>query len=95
MPTPSQWTKDPDAVLDYVFDWTLWLDGDTIDTATATVDDDSDTPVVVDSTSNDSTTVTVFLSAGTAGTSAEVTCRITTSEGRTDDRTIRIRVRER
>ena len=29
--------KDPDADLDYALDWSAWLDGDTINTATWTV----------------------------------------------------------
>jgi hypothetical protein len=48
-----------------------------------------------DSESNTTTTVTVWLSGGTVDTDYTVTCRITTTQGRTDDRSIRIMVRNR
>lgn len=82
---------DPDAVLDYIWDWTAWLDSDTISTATTT----ADTGITVDSTTNTTTTATVTLSGGTAGENYDVTVHITTAAGLEDDRTIRIQVRER
>ena len=33
---PRNFTKDPDAVLDYEFDWSAWLGTDTIATHTVT-----------------------------------------------------------
>ena len=45
--------------------------------------------------SNDLTTVTVWLSGGTAGVKYDVACRITTTGGRTDERTVSVRVLER
>ena len=100
---PSIFLKDPNAVLDYKFDWkaltnengdTDWLDSDeTISSKTVTVDDgitkDSD------ALSDTNTSVTVWLSAGTAGVDYEVACKIVTSASRTDERTIKIQVRER
>lgn len=86
-----RFTKDPDAVLDYGFDWTSWLDGDTISTSAWS----ADAGITVDSDSNNTTSTTVWLSGGTAGTTYEVTNQITTAAGRTDDRTIRIKVVER
>ena len=85
-------TKDPDAVLDYVFDWTAWLDtGETIVSHDASVELGD---VVIDSTNPSTEMVAVWVSGGTLGTNAEVRCRITTSEGRTDDRTIVLLIRE-
>lgn len=93
---PSQFTKDPDAVRQFQMDWTLWLaDGETIADAEIIVDDDSATPVTVDSSSHDDEIVAFTLSGGTTGTAAKVTCRVTTSDGQVDDRTVDIRVRER
>jgi hypothetical protein len=84
--------KDPDAVLDYEFDWSDWLpSGDTI--ASAVVE--AETGIVIDSQANTSTAVTVWLSGGTANTGYEVTCHITTAEARQDDRTITIHVIEK
>lgn len=53
------------------------------------------TGITIDSQGNDSTTATVWLSGGTAGQEYAVTNRITTTAGRTDDRTILITVVER
>ncbi len=95
--------KDPNAVLDYVFDWKAntngrgdsdWLaSGETISSHTITVD----TGITKDSSSqtDTNTSVTVWLSGGTAGTSYEVACKIVTSASRTDERTMIIPVEER
>jgi len=84
--------KDPSAVLDYAFDWTEWLaTGETITDHTIT----ADTGITVDSSTEDDGIVTVWLSGGTAGINYKVACLITTSAGRTDERTIWITVRER
>ncbi len=84
--------KDPDAVLDYVFDWSIWLaEGETIVTATVEVVSGD---VVVDSVSFTDEAVTAWLSGGTLDTDAELRCRVTTSEDRTDDRTAVVLIRE-
>ena len=84
--------KDPSAVLDYVFDWTEWLaTGETITDHTIT----ADTGITVDSSTELDGKVTVWLSGGTAGTTYRVECLITTSAGRTDERSLWITVRER
>ena len=85
-------TKDPDAVLDYLFDWSAWLaDAETILTHTATIVSGD---AVINSSSRTLKTVTVWLSGGTLGTDVELRCRVTTSQGRTDDRTIVVLIRE-
>lgn len=83
--------KDPDAVLDYTIDWSAWLVSDTI----ATSDWSVQAGLTEDSDSNTTTTATVWLSGGAEGESYSVRNRITTAAGRTDDRTITIRVVER
>lgn len=95
--------KDPDAVLDYRFDWAPltngrgrsdWLaSGETITSRTIV----AESGITVDSSSitDAGTSVTVWLSGGTAGVDYEVTCRVTTSESRTDDRTMTVMVRQR
>jgi hypothetical protein len=87
------YVKDPDAVLDYGFDWGPWLGTDTIATSTWIVE--SPLTIVPASESNDSTTTLVYISGGTAGQDYDLTNRITTNDGRTDDRTIKIKVRSR
>ena len=83
--------KDPNAVLDYTLNWFEYLDGDTISTSTWTVP----AGITKNSESNTTTAATVWLSSGTDGTDYDVYNRIVTAAGRTDDRTIRIRVSER
>lgn len=84
--------KDPSAVLDYVFDWTEWLAaGETITDHTIT----ADTGITVDSSTESDGKVTVWLSGGTAGINYKVACLVETSAGRTDERTLWIRVVDR
>ena len=86
-------TKDPQAVLDYTIDWTKWLDevGETIATRTWIVP----TGLTKVTETNTTKLATVWLSGGTVETNYTVTNRITTVAGRTDDRSITIRVKER
>lgn len=88
---PSSFTKDPAAVLDFLVDWTAWLAGDTITTSTWAVP----TGITKDSDSKTATAAKVWLSGGTAGTDYRLTNHIVTAGGRTDERTIRIQVREK
>lgn len=84
--------KDPNAILDYQWDWADWLAvGETISTAVFTVP----TGLTLSSQSNTTTTATAFLSGGTVDDGYKVTCRITTNQGRTEDRSIYLRCRER
>lgn len=88
----SDHKKDPDAVLDWVWDWNEWLDdGETIATSTFI----TSVGLTVNSESNTTKTATVWLSGGTVGQVYQVTNRIVTSAGRIDDRSITIRVSER
>lgn len=84
-------TKDPDAVLDYSFDWSAWLVSDTISTSTWT----AGTGITIDSNSSTTTVTTVWLSGGTASVAYTVTNRIVTAASRTDDRSLTINVEQR
>lgn len=87
-----EFLKDPHAVLDYVFDWSNWLaSGETISTSAITVE----SGITKDSESNTSTTAKVWLSGGTEGVRYTITSRITTNQGRTDDRSAIVRVSNR
>lgn len=85
--------KDPDAVVDFTFDWTAWLAAvsDSIDTIDVTVP----AGITKDSQTNDANTVTVWLSGGTAGESYDILCEIVTAGARTDQRTMQVNVLER
>lgn len=83
--------KDPNAVLDYIIDWTAFLGADTISTSTWIVE----TGITKDSDTRTNTTTTIWLSGGTAGERYYLTNRIVTAGLRTEDRTIGILVREK
>jgi hypothetical protein len=84
--------KDPDSTLDFAFDWSSWLaTGETISSHTVTVS----SGITKGSDSEASGKVTVWLSGGTAGTWYTVACKIVTSAGRTDERTMQIQVKNR
>lgn len=85
----TTYQKDSDAILDYAFDWTLWLSESEEITTSEII---ASPGIVVESDSNTVAKATVWLSGGTAGQPYTVTNRITTNQGRTDDRTITIRV---
>ena len=92
MSLDNQYLKDPSAVLDWAFDWTDWLaTSETIANHTIT----ADTGLKVDSSAENNGKITVWLSGGTAGINYKVACLITTTEGRTDERTIWIKVTNR
>ncbi len=88
---PRSFTKDPDAVLDYQWDWAAWLGTDTIAGHEITVPDG----LALDSSEATNTTVTAWISDGTVGQSYLATCHIVTAAGREDDRTVTITVLER
>lgn len=84
------YTKDPNAELDYIIDWSTWLGADTIASDSWIVDDG----ITKESDSNTTTTATVWLSGGTLGRTYDVTNRIVTAGGRTADQTLRIQIVE-
>ena len=85
--------KDPDAELDYAFDWSLWLEGDTISSSSWVVD--SGITIVPASESFTDTITRLFLMGGVIGQDYVLTNSIITPAGRSDDRSVEIRVRER
>ncbi len=82
--------KDPDAVLDYGVDWTAWLGSDTILTSAWAV---TPTGLAAERGSNTTKTTTIWLRGGTLGQAYDVVNRITTTGGRTDDRSLKVIIR--
>ena len=93
--------KDPDATLDYPFDWRAkthghgdsdWLaPNETIVSYVITVDDG----LTLLSSSQSNGIVTAWISGGEVGKWYKVACKIETNMGRIDERTMHIRVEER
>lgn len=95
--------KDPEAVINWIIDWSDWLDGDTISTSTWSISaSESPITLTVDSSSIQAdTTVSpnlssqwaaVTVSSGTAGITYTLTNHIVTASGFEDDRSIGVKV---
>jgi len=88
-PYVPSFIKDPQAVLDFNWDWSVWLgEGETITDKTVT----PDVGLTVNSSSINGGIVAAWLAGGEIGTSYSVACTITTSAGRTETRRIQISV---
>lgn len=88
----AAYVKDPNANLDYGFNWSDWLASEeTIETSIWTVP----AGLTKESESNTTTVTVVWLSGGIVGVDYEVVNHIVTSMGREDDRTITLKVRNR
>jgi hypothetical protein len=83
--------KDPAAVLDYAVELATWLGSDTLSTRVVTVP----SGITKDSDAISGTKVLAWLSGGTAGVDYQVVYKWTTAGGRTDERTLIIRVQQR
>lgn len=88
---PRNFTKDPDAALDYTVDWSEWLGVDSIATSTWTVPEG----ITKDADTNTATTATVWLSGGVLYANYTITNTIETAAGRTDQRSITVKVWEK
>lgn len=101
MPTGTStdpFIKDPDARLDYAVSWAAWLAevSDTLATSAWTIITAATVPpLVLDSDVSNTTIATVWLSGGKAGTKYALRNRVTTAGGRTDDRTVYVKVTEK
>ncbi|NOZ43302.1 MAG: hypothetical protein GXP02_09105 [Alphaproteobacteria bacterium] len=95
----GQFLKDPNAVIDYAVDWSVnyLLAGELITAsnwfilpqgAVADLSIDHVVPTVAGVT-------TVFVTGGIAGRVYQLTNRITTDQGRIDDRSLSIRIEEK
>ena len=99
--------KDPEAKLDYAWDWSDWLDATTTPnesiiahTVTVPTGLTLDSSMVSNGVNTAGVTitnsqVTAWISGGTVGTTYRVECLITTTAGRTDERSLWITVQER
>ena len=88
--------KDPNADLDYGFDWTAWLGAaDTITDSTWTVPGESGLTSHSPSISPDGKVTTVWLKSGNAGGVYSATNHIKTAAGREDERSLRVTIVDR
>lgn len=84
--------KDPSAVLDYGFDWEKYLlEDETISESVWTMA----TGLTADSDQIADTSTKVWISGGTVGEQYTVANKITTTDGRVDERSLNIIVENR
>lgn len=88
----TTFVADPEALLEYSVDWTPWLaDSETISSYTVTVP----AGITLASHSQADGVVTAWITGGTVDTRYRVECKITTNQGRTDERSFTLAVKER
>ena len=87
----AEMKKDPDATLDYGFDWAQWLAGDVIISSQWYVP----ARFLTVSAAYDDTTTLIWLSGGRGLEEVVVTNRITTRDGRQEERSFKILVGDR
>ena len=87
------YSKDPDAILDYWLDWSEWLSsGDGIEASSWF---SSPTGLTIFDASFGTAFALAWISGGTDGVDYLVTNRITTEDGRVEDRTFQLAVVQR
>lgn len=87
--------KDPNALLDYTFNWTAWLAGVVDKIITVDFNVSNSATAIVQQTYFSDTHATAWVSGGVVGEKITLRCRIYTEEGRIDDRTGYLKVKER
>ncbi|MBC7520238.1 MAG: hypothetical protein H7268_03980 [Sandarakinorhabdus sp.] len=88
--------KDPAALVDYAVDWTAgYLVNQTITSSAWRVVPDGAGTIVVEAQSIEPGRTTATLSGGRNGCLYHVTNTVGTSDGRTDERTLVVRVEDR
>ena len=83
--------KDPQATLDYYMDWTAWLAGDTIVTSTWTA---TGGMVILTEDAILGSITQVWAGGGIAGELIDLTNHIVTTEGREEEHTLRLIMRD-
>lgn len=88
--------KDPAAAIDYAIDWAAgYLDGQTIDASAWSVLPADAGAVTVTATLTAATRTGATLAGGERGKLYRVVNRVTFSDGRSDERTLDLRVEDR
>ena len=92
----SVYVKDPAAVVDYTVDWGAgYLSAETVSVSSFSIEPVESGGLAVEASSSDGQTASVTLSGGIAGHLYRVTNQISTSGGRTDERSLTIRIAQR
>jgi len=84
--------KDPDENLDYSFNWADYLSptSDTIESVVFAA-----VGATLGTVSNTTTLASAFVSGGASGSTATLSCAITTAQGRVAQRSVYLKIKER
>ena len=91
----SYYLKDPQSRVDYAIDWTGYLDGQSVASSLWSVTPAETGGIVVDEAAHDLVRTAATLSGGQVGRVYSVSNRVTLSDGRSDERSITLRVEQR
>ncbi len=88
------WTKDPDAVLDYIFDWSEWLNvDDEISSATISITPTGHTKdIEVKQETALPTRHIIWLSGGRLNNKYNITSKIVTKDGREQEMSVTLTI---
>jgi hypothetical protein len=91
----SFYLKDPQSRVDYAIDWAGYLDGQVVAESAWSVTPAEAGGVAVEAAAFDLARTAATLSAGVTGHVYTVSNRVTFSDGRSDERSITLRVEQR
>lgn len=92
----SLYLKDPGARIDYAIDWgEAYLDGQIIAASAWRVEPEEDDGAIVEVSSFDPRRTAATVSGGVPGHVYRIGNRVTLSDGRSDERSLTLRVEER
>ena len=91
----SFYLKDPQSRVDYAIDWSAYLAGHTIAGSAWSVSPDEPGGVAVDASGFAPAQTSATLTGGVAGHVYSVSNHVTLSDGRSDDRSLTLRVEQR
>lgn len=92
----DEYLHDPDAVLDYSKDWSVWLrDGETVESAVWTLPPGVERDPAHPTDTLAGTVSTVWVTGGELNKNYRLTCHVVTSEGREEDDSIILKCRDK
>jgi hypothetical protein len=91
----SYYLKDPQSRVDYSIDWTGYLDGQAIESSSWSIVPEESGGLTVDEQSRDLVRTAATIAGGQTGRVYSVSNKVILSDGRSDERSITLRVEQR
>ena len=93
----AQWTKDPQAVLDFAVDWSLWMTTGDYLVSCSFAPSSPDITIISQTIGNtlagtSNANAVAWIGGGVQGTRYTVTCHVTSASGLQDERTFSLLV---